>query len=153
MTAAKLQLRGFRLGELVLVFNDKWLDEDAHAENESYELDVATELLGTEEHPDSFLARLSIACTPNRATEGEQRFERVEMTLWGIFDIDPDLSEEIRSSLLSFNTFTILHGIARGMLISATGGCLDGPFILPSVNFVEYMQQRADADGDEVDDE
>jgi hypothetical protein len=49
----------------------------------------------------------------------------------------------------------MLHGILRGLIIGATGGCVGGPFLLPTVNYVEMAErkekQRTDAAAEQLD--
>lgn len=149
MSLAHLQLESYRLSSLTIRFNDEWLEagEDAAAD-EHYLLapDVDMSEIGED---GRYLVKLTVQCEPAPEVEGVCRFDRIEATVWGIFALSEDTPEDQRGSLIAWNTVTILHGIIRGLIISATGGCVGGPFLLPAVNYVEYMKHQLVREEDE----
>lgn len=62
------------------------------------------------------------------------------LTVVGVFDLSRPIEDEDEESLdnhfVQFNTVSILYGLARGFLTTATAICLNGPVQLPSANFV-----------------
>lgn len=139
MTAADLQLSSYRLGSLRVEFNDAWLQEDARAVEETYVVEPDVGFYATDDD-EEHLVRLSISCRPLEDLDGVCRYRIIDVTVWGIFTVSDDLSDEQRDTLLGYNTVSILHGIIRGLLISVTGGCIDGPFLLPAVNYLEHLR-------------
>lgn len=139
MTAADLQLRSYRLGSLSVEFNDAWLQEDARAVEETYVVEPDVGFYATDDE-EQHLVRLSIRCRPAEDLDGVCRYRLIAVTVWGIFTVPGDIPEEQRNTLLGYNTVSILHGIIRGLLISVTGGCIDGPFLLPAVNYLKHLR-------------
>ncbi len=139
MTAADLQLRSYRLGSLSVEFNDAWLQEDARAVVETYVVEPDVGFYATDDD-EQHLVRLSISCRPEEDLDGVCSYRLIDVTVWGIFTVSGDISDQQRDTLLGYNTVSILHGIIRGLLISVTGGCIGGPFLLPAVNYLEHLR-------------
>ncbi len=143
MSLAKLQLERYRLGSLSIQFNDAWLALDAEqAADEQY--DCVPDFDVFEATEDNFLVHLSLECAPPAGSRDRCRFTSVAATVWGIFSLAEGTAEEEGQRLVMHNGVAILHGIVRGLLVSATGGCVGGPFILPAINYVELFRRKAE---------
>ena len=141
--ASPLQLKAYRLQKLVIDFNDQSLSaEEALADpDDAYEVQADFDLYEGPE-PDTYLTMLLIECRP-KAADTPRRFNEVSIVTWGIFSLDPDTDEKSKNRLIPYNCLAILHGIARGVLTSATGACVAGPFLLPVLNYVEMVERKA----------
>jgi len=84
---------------------------------------------------------LRIRCLPVKG-DRRWRFERIEVEVQGRFEVVPELAEGPKSRMVGLNAPSILHGLARGLVASATGLCVGGPFIIPTVNFVAWWRRR-----------
>jgi len=143
MSLAKLQLERYRLGSLAVQFNDAWLAlDDEQAGKEEYDCRPEFDVLEGEE--GDFLVSLSLECAPPAGSRDRCRFTSVAATVWGIFSLAEGTAEEEGQRLVMHNGVAILHGIVRGLLVSATGGCVGGPFILPAINYVELFRRKAE---------
>ena len=140
--ASPLQLKAYRLQKLVIEFNDQWLStEDSEPDSpDAYRLEADFDLYEGRE-PDTYLTMLLIECRP-KAADTPRRFNEVSIITWGIFSLDPNTDEDLKNRLIPYNCLAILHGIARGVLTSATGACGGGPFLLPVLNYVEMVERK-----------
>ena len=145
-----LRLEAYRLSDLVIAFNDEWfLGESTKADPaDAYEVDADFDLYEMED-AGSYLHSLSVECIP-RAGDVPRRFNRVSIVLWGSFSFDPDADQDLRDQLIPHNCIAILHGIARGLVSSATGSCAGGPFLLPIVNYMEMIERNSQEQSDEA---
>jgi len=144
-----LQLEAYRLQDLIVRFNEEWLSSTPPSPDtdlETYEVEPDFDVFNHATE-DAVMVRLSVTCT-GVAGDVPPRFNEVALTVWGRFAFGEGLSEEARLQLGSFNAVAMLHGIARGSLIQATGGCVGGPFILPSLDYRAIIEAKlADSTG------
>lgn len=71
----------------------------------------------------------------------------LDLKLLGFFSFDQELDEDQVNHLITLNAPSILYGIARGIVAQVMALTNTGKHILPSVNFVELMRQRAERRG------
>ena len=153
MSLARLQLHKYRLETLIIEFDEDWLEAaesgEAEEHSETYNVEAKVGFYSKEEAEKEAAIRLLVNCTPET---GRCRFRQVRIVLWGIFVADATLDENEKARYFGLNGPSILHGLARGIVASATGGCVEGPFIIPALNFAEILAaQAADEDGEDVD--
>ncbi len=141
MSLAKLQLDRYRLSSLKVKFNEAWLTREREPHEEQYDVQPDFDVFNAADQRP--MLRLTVTCS-GAVQEGPAacRFIEIEATVWGVFSLAHDVNEEERWSLILFNGLAMLHGIARGVLISATGGCVGGPFILPAVNYADLIRTK-----------
>ncbi len=136
-----LQLDAYRLQEIVVRFNEEWLDLD-HAERGDEQYDIVPDFEIFEQADGSkLLVGLSIHCLGVDA-DTMPRFNEVRIAVWGRFSFSDHVQDETKASLAQYNTVAILHGIARGTLVQVTGGAVGGPFILPSLNYKSMVERK-----------
>lgn len=140
--SADLQLERFRLQRLEIEFNEAFLSPKSSdgKQEEAYRADTDFDWWEPERKGDC-MTMLRVDCYPQSNT-ATPRFLHVGVALWGIFSCGPDLAEDQKARLLRYNTVAILHGIARGIVASATGSCPGGPFLLPVVNYAEVIERK-----------
>lgn len=153
MSLARLQLLEYRLETLIVEFNEDWLEAaeagEAEEHSETYNVEAKVAFYSDKDAEGKAAIRLLVNCTPQT---GLCRFRQVKVALWGIFIADSTLDEDERARYFGLDGPSILHGLARGIVASATGGCVEGPFIIPALNFAEILAaQAAEEDGEEVD--
>jgi len=138
------QLRDFRLADLHVEFNDEWLwtPEEEHCP-ESYDVDPDFGVHSSP-HDEDVLIRLSLTCLPVASAPGACRFGQVAATVWGVLHFADDVDDAERERRVFLNGPVILHGLLRGVVASATGSCAGGPFILPTVNYVEVLRRQTE---------
>jgi hypothetical protein len=137
------QLRNFRLADLHVEFNDEWLwtPEEGHCPEE-YDVSPKFEVFSSP-HEGDVLIKLSLVCAPAAGAAGACRFRTVAATVWGILGFTDEVEREERERRVFLNGPVMLHGLLRGILASATGSCAGGPFVLPTVNYVEVLRRQA----------
>jgi hypothetical protein len=142
MANADLTLTMFRLQRLAVEFNDDWLSVDDEDERcvESYRANADFDLWEAKDEKGC-MTKLQVDCYPESGTV-ITRFSHIGITLYGIFSLDPKASDEIKDQLTQYNSVAILHGIARGVVVSATGSCPGGPFLLPVLNYQEIIETK-----------
>ncbi|NSW55673.1 MAG: hypothetical protein HPY44_06635 [Armatimonadetes bacterium] len=153
MSLARLQLLKYRLETLVVEFDEDWLEAaeagEAEEHSETYNVEAKVAFYSKEDAGEEAAIRLLVNCTPQT---GRCRFRQVKIVLWGIFIADSTLDEDEKARYFGLNGPAILHGLARGIVASATGGCVEGPFIIPALNFAEILAaQAAEEDGEDLD--
>lgn len=138
------QLHSFRLADLRVEFNDEWLwtPDDDHCPEE-YEVRPDFEVFGSLAEGDA-LIRLSVTCAPAAESAGACRFRVVAATVWGILRFADEVGSGERERRVFLNGPVMLHGLLRGVLAAATGSCAGGPFVLPTVNYVEVLRRQAE---------
>ncbi len=95
---------------------------------------------------DRSRVRVQLTVTATRPKDAEHLpYERVKVVLCGDFSRGSDADEETFLRLVPMNCLAILHGIARGVLLSATATCPSGPFLLPTVNYVDLVDRKVKA--------
>lgn len=141
-----LQLERYRLEKLVVDFSDKWLQAEDSEPDDPRAYEVRTDFNIYEPEDEMFLVRLSVESRPE-SDSPTRRFNEVSVVVWGMFSLTPGTDEETRQQVIPYNCVAILHGLARGVITSATGACLGGPFLLPTVNYLEVIKQKVDAEG------
>ncbi len=139
---AHVQLEHYRLQRLIIEFNEQWLDLEIQ-EPETTEAYILTPGFDVYESggPDSFGVMLSIDCAPARNHQ-PARFDCIAVTVWGIFALSEEAPEEHKTQLSWYNPIAMLHGIARGTILHATGTCVGGPFVLPAINYIELIREK-----------
>ncbi len=142
MSDSEMSLELFRLQRLEIEFNDDSLSagEDDERCREAYTAEADFDLWERAEGAKC-VTKLRVDCYPE-SPEVVTRFSKVSITLFGIFSFSAETTEEMKSQLARYNSVAILHGIARGVVVSATGSCPGGPFLLPVLNYHEIIEKK-----------
>lgn len=69
-------------------------------------------------------------------------YSRIELGVLGVFD-DSALPADKREDLVLVNGSSMLYGVLREVLLGLTARCIQGPVMLPTVQFVQLAEQRA----------
>lgn len=150
MATSNLQLERFRLQRLTIDFNEDWLalDDRSSESAEDYEVEADFDIWESPEKENLHMTLLQVDCRP-KSSKSITRFRHIGIALWGIFAVDPELDQETKDRLVSYNSVAILHGIARGVITGATGSCVGGSFLLPVVNYVEIVERKTEESASE----
>ena len=140
---AHLQLERFRLQSLHIEYNRDWLARETVGPDqmEDYAIEPEFRIFQRSEDDDGQCGadQVMVALSLHGAPVDEShatRFEQIHIEVWGLFSLSEDTPPEQIDQLRLWNAVAILHGIARGQIMQATGTCADGPFVLPSLNYV-----------------
>lgn len=87
----------------------------------------------------SFMICLTMELTPS--PDAHCRYSEISIKTAGIFQLPEDTPEDFVRAVVPMNCLVILHGFARGVVAQITGLNQGGPVLLPTVNFVEALQQ------------
>ena len=69
---------------------------------------------------------------------------RLSLRISGFFSFTESVDEETMHRMIGLNGISILYGLARGAVAQFTATCRHGKFLLPSVNFVELLKEKAE---------
>ena len=112
-------------------------DESQIADDYALRVDVGVE---KKSNAQSFRVSLALRLKP---AEGKVcRYKQIEIKMVGIFDFPRDVPEAFVTQAVPVNCPAILHGFARGVVAQITGLNQGGPFLLPTVNFVEALESK-----------
>lgn len=144
------QTRNHMLAQLNL--NDYFIDEFAFAANREREagstttrtLSVDFDIKRSGETPLDFMIILKVDVNP-LDEDFERGDYRIHLKLSGFFSFAEGTSEEMINDMITYNGLSILYGVARGSVADATATSWHGKFVLPAVNFVELVRQKAAA--------
>lgn len=135
-----------------LNLNDYYIDEFAFAANRDHERgDAATGTLGVDfdikrSAESSLDFMITLVVDVNQRDEDFERSNyRIHLKLSGFFSFVEDVSEEMINGMIHHNGLSMLYGVARGTVADATATSWHGKFVLPGVNFIELIKQKAEA--------
>ena len=130
--------------KLIAIRNDECSNRELGLrEAETYEVSSDFDFKYLDEEQSEIYVLLKLQCRPRDIDRG--RFAEVTVSLFGKFDLSPDVPEELRKQLVPYNCLAILHGIARGLVMSATGTFAGGPFLLPVFNYRAMVDEKLEA--------
>ncbi|CAH2031686.1 protein-export chaperone SecB [Trichlorobacter ammonificans] len=70
---------------------------------------------------------------------------RIHVKLSGFFSFTEGTDEAMINAMIAQNGLSMLYGVARGTVADATATSWHGKFVLPGVNFIEVIKQKAEA--------
>lgn len=106
-------------------------------------LDVDFDVQRNENAPNDYRIILRVKLAQDGYTPDENPPYSLSLTIVGYFTFAPDTPEDIMGKMINLNGTSILYGIARGLVGQATGAGVHGQFVLPAVNFVALVNERA----------
>jgi preprotein translocase subunit SecB len=135
-----------------LNLNDYFIDEFAFSANREHKangttsgtLSVDFDISRSGENPLDFMITLVVDVNP-RDEDFERGDYRIHLKLSGYFSFSEGVSEEMINSMIAHNGLSMLYGVARGTVADATATSWHGKFVLPGVNFIELIKQKAEA--------
>jgi len=71
---------------------------------------------------------------------------QLSMKISGFFSFVEGTDEETINKMIGLNGLSILYGLMRGTVAQFTANCPHGKLVLPSVNFVELLKKKAQAE-------
>lgn len=70
----------------------------------------------------------------------------IDLEVYGIFSINHKIAEEKREDMVMVNGCAILYSAIREQVMTLTSRCCNGPFILPTVNFLDKIKKEPEAE-------
>jgi len=132
--------------------NDYFIDEFAFTANRELErggadtgsINIDFDIRRSGDDPLDFMITLVVDI--NHDDEDFERGDyRIHLKLSGFFRFDERVSEEQINGMIAHNGLSMLYGVARGTVADATATSWHGKFVLPGVNFIEVIKQKAEA--------
>ena len=139
----QLRLELFRVDKIAFEFRPEFLDEDGYDGDQEDDYSLTVDFDWQPKHADAkqFIVNLSVRC--RRRDEARlARFAYIQSDVAGVFVMDDTASVELRRLLVPHNCLAILHGLMRGIVASATGSCVHGPYMLPVLNYKELVDGK-----------
>ncbi len=143
MQASRLQLQHYNLTHVHVepIAEAPSPELGAYADFDNAELSTETELSGID-GPDSRPKHVVGLTVDAKPKDGRPFPYRFTVGLIGVFDGN-ELPPEHRDELVYVNGTSMLYGVAREVLLSLTSRCVQGPVLLPSVQFTELAEKIA----------
>jgi len=91
-----------------------------------------------------FRIDLEVNVNPTEETFKEAPY-RIRIKTQTFFEYDAAIPKEEVSKLLGPNGLAMAYSIIRGIIGQATGTSLHGKFVLPTVNFIALLEEKARA--------
>jgi len=98
-------------------------------------------LLPKDESSEPYMLALSIKVSPAEKKPALDPY-LIQIKVVGFFTFTGKMDESEKEKMLDLNGASILFGIARGIVVQATGSGIAGKYILPAINFVEMRNQK-----------
>ena len=105
------------------------------------EYDMAVDI-DVRKKADALSFRIGLAMKMTPSDGASCRYKRIAIKTTGIFELPEDAPEDFVKAVIPLNCLAILHGFARGVVAQITGLNRGGPFLLPTVNFMEALQHK-----------
>lgn len=90
-----------------------------------------------------FMICMQIGSPPEEKAEDSRYPYAFDMKITGYFSFAPETDKETMHRMIGPNGLSMLYGVARGLMAQITANGRHGKFLLPSVNFIEILKERA----------
>jgi len=132
----RLEIDNYYVEELFIKSNPSY--DYGAAQPAAVEPSIDFDFYRKDEADTQFLVKISI-----ELGEGDYQLPyHVRVLLFASFDAANDANHTVIEQLVATNAAPILYGIARGIVGQATGQAIHGRFVLPTVNFIELMNEK-----------
>ena len=128
----------------VRAFTLRALDEYDPDRESSGVMDIDYNIGRQQENPKDYRIVMQIDLAKDGYTSAENSPYSIATIIVGHFVFAEDAPEDEMQRMIHLNGLSILFGIARGFVGQATGASLHGQFVLPTVDFVQLVNERAE---------
>jgi preprotein translocase subunit SecB len=133
----RLEIDNYYLDELVVKSNSSY-DHGSDSHGDPCEPAINFDFYRKDEADTRFLVKFSV-----EIGEGDTRLPyHIRLLLYASFDASNDANQTLIDQLVAANAAPILYGIARGIVGQTTAQAIHGRFVLPTVNFIELMNEK-----------
>lgn len=135
-----------------LNLNDYFIDEFSFAANRDHKagseasgtLNIDFDIKRSGDDPLNFMITLVVDI--NHDDKAFERSDyRIHLKLSGFFSFTEGTDEAMINAMIAQNGLSMLYGVARGTVADATATSWHGKLVLPGVNFIELIKQKAEA--------
>jgi len=103
--------------------------------------DINFDIKRNKDNPLAFLIPMSIQFNANGGISPSIEYH-INLAITGYFSFLEGTSEEAVNKMIAPNGLSILYGVARGVVAQVTGNCKYGKYILPTLNFMEIIENK-----------
>jgi len=136
---ALLNIKEYFIDEISIKTNPDYQKKELDSGNVKVEFDIRR----NNSNPLEFMIPLTIFLNNEEADFCAAEY-CVVMKLTGFFEFTAETDEETINRMIGPSGLSILYGVARGIIAQTTGNCWHGKFILPSLNFIEILKDKAE---------
>ena len=137
---AQLNLNDYYIDELSFVVNRDHVTSDTLCGTIDLDFDISR----NSDKPLDFMIYLRVDINP-REKDFQKCDYRIHLVLNGFFSFEDGTTEDTISNMIAPNGLSMLYGVARGVVASATALSWHGKFVLPSLNLIEIIKRKAEA--------
>lgn len=101
---------------------------------------VEISIIGESPEPNVFAVKLRVII---ENTEGKLAPYEVDVEIAGIFEVNMSIKPEDRSEMADVNGCAVLYGSIRDLVLNLTSRAVNGPLLLPTVNFLDRRKNRS----------
>jgi preprotein translocase subunit SecB len=116
--------------------------EESGQERRPGQIKVSVSIKKKGSEPDFMISMKLELNKEKRAFEASPYYVFLDIT--GYFSFEEGTEPDTIDKMIGFNGPAVLYGVARGIVSQITANCRNGKFVLPTVNFVELLQQQAE---------
>jgi len=135
----RLDISNYYLEELLVRSNSAF---DFDAESQGVEPAINFDFFRNDASEPRFLVRLTVDLGEE---SGRSLPYQIHLAVFAAFDATNDSNNTLIEQLVATNAAPILYGIARGIIGQATAQAIHGPYVLPTVNFIELAKKKVQA--------
>lgn len=135
---AQLNIKEYFVDEISIRTNSEFQKKDLVSGSVKVDFDI----MRNDSNPLEFMIPLTIILNKEEADFCEAKYA-IQLKLTGFFVFEVGTNEETINRMIGPNGLSILYGVARGIVAQTTANCWHGKYILPSLNFIEILKNRA----------
>jgi preprotein translocase subunit SecB len=136
----RLEIDNYYVEELLVKSNSSY-EYDPESLPGGIEPDINFDFYRKDEADPRFLVKFRV-----ELGEGDAQLPyHIRLLLFASFDASNDANQTLIDQLVATNAAPILYGIARGIVGQTTAQAVHGRFVLPTVNFIELMNEKVRA--------
>ena len=140
---AQLNLNDYYINEISFVVNR----DHVPSETVCGTIDLDFDIKRNSDNPLNFMIDLRVDINP-REEDFDKCDYRIHLTLSGFFSFESGITEEAISNMIAPNGLSMLYGVARGVVANATAMSWHGKFVLPSLNLIEIIKRKSEAESE-----
>ncbi len=134
-----------------LNLNDYYIDEFSFVANRDHvpsekicgTIDLDFDISRNPDNPLDFMISMRVDINP-REEDFQKCDYRIHLKLSGFFSFVEGTEDETIRNMIAPNGLSMLYGVARGVVASATALSWHGKSVLPSMNLIEIIRRKGE---------
>lgn len=136
---AQLNLNDYYIDELSFVVNRDHVPSETLCGTIDLDFDISR----NPGNPLDFMISMRVDINP-REEDFQKCDYRINLKLSGFFSFTEGTEDDTIRNMIAPNGLSMLYGVARGVVASATALSWHGKFVLPSMNLIEIIKRKAE---------